>query len=240
MKHFNFKTITAFTLLIFLGYSTAIAQEDSKEKSYSFSVNADFVSRYVWRGLQLGGMSVQPSMEFSKGNFAVGSFGSYSFTDATYLQEADLYVAYTVADMLTFTFSDYYFPVDFATKSTHYNYFEFRPDSTGHIFEPMLSFDGAAIDIPVSFLIGVNAYGADFRKLNGDLNYSTYAELAYNKTYHDTDLSLFTGFSITTPGDGLTSFYGNTDPAFVNIGLTLSKEIKNRIILSTNFGFINY
>ncbi len=188
---------------------------------YSFFINADFVSRYVWRGQQLGTMSVQPILEFSAGNFTVGSFGSASFAGDTPFQEADLYASYQLHPTIKLTVTDYFLTRDFANN----NYFEYRPDSTGHIVEPTLTFDASSLGVPIELLVAANIYGADARKTNGDMNYSTYAELTYKKQIGATDFSTFLGFSITTPGNNLPSFYGNTKPAVVNFGLKAEKTI---------------
>ena len=36
-------------------------------KAQEFSVNADIVSSYVWRGVQYSGASIQPTLQFTHG-----------------------------------------------------------------------------------------------------------------------------------------------------------------------------
>lgn len=199
------------------------AQEEEKESPFQFG--NDFTSRYIWRGIQLGGVSTQPYIEFAKGNFAFGAWGSYSFTGTQTGQEADLYISYTLAEMFTFLITDYYFPDDAAS----YSYFDYNKSTTGHVIEFAASFNGTD-KIPVSFLIATNVYGDDAKKENGTNVFSTYAELTYATRIIDTDLSVFAGFALNAPGTiaGVETpgFYGNTGASFINFGLRLDKELK--------------
>lgn len=77
-------------------------------KAQSFSVGADVVSSYVWRGVQYSGVSVQPAIDFSAGNFTLGAWGSTSL-DGTY-REMDLYTSYAFDFGLTAGLTDYYYP----------------------------------------------------------------------------------------------------------------------------------
>ncbi len=221
------KILVSFIAILTLNIGMIFSQENeekSENEKAQISVGADFVSRYVWRGQQFGNASVQPSMNFSKSGFGAGFFGSASLMGNSYdalAQEADININYTFKEIITINAGDYFFPIDFSRNK----YFEYGKDSTGHIFELGLSFNGTE-KIPFSFLIATSLYGADTRKANGDLNYSTYSELKYNKNFNNTEISAFAGASLTTPGDNLTSFYGNTDPAIVNLGITLSQKIK--------------
>ncbi len=60
----------------------------------SVSGGADFVSRYLWRGLDFGNsFSIQPSLALTSGGFEVGVWGSYPFTNtADGNEEIDLYL----------------------------------------------------------------------------------------------------------------------------------------------------
>jgi len=128
----------------------------------SFDAGADIMSRYIWRGLNLGGSSpsIQPSLEFSAGNITIGTWGAFSFSDGRTMQETDLYLSYNIKEMFTITLTDYFFPDEMAGNN---NYFEFDQDSTGHLLEAMISFDGTE-KIPFSLMAAMNFWGADARK----------------------------------------------------------------------------
>ena len=65
------RVITVALLLSGLVPSTMMAQDKVEA-----SVGADLVSGYIWRGQDLGGVSVQPSLEISYKGFSLGAWGS--------------------------------------------------------------------------------------------------------------------------------------------------------------------
>jgi len=197
----------AVCLVVFAG--SVNAQE---EESSSVSFGADLVSRYIWRGVNLGGNtpSVQPGIEWSVGSsgLAVGAWGAYSI-GGQFMQEADLYASYTLPnEMFSLGITDYYFP----TEDMGYKYFDYGSDTTGHIFEAMLSFNGTD-KIPISVMFAMNIAGAD------DDN-SKYLEIGYSKTLKDIELSAFLGMALDDSG-----FYGQESAGLVNVGIGLGKEI---------------
>ncbi|MFH2096786.1 MAG: TorF family putative porin [Bacteroidota bacterium] len=221
MKCRNF-LLSAFILLL-TGLTAGLsAQEEEKESP--FSAGFDLMSRYVWRGTDFGASpSVQPCLEFSKGGFTVGAWGAYA-TNLPGTQEADLYVGYTYKELISLTFTDYFFPDELSSNN---HYFEYRDTVTGHVFEMSACYEGTE-DFPLTFLIASNIYGGDAKKLddNGNINgiqYSTYAELGYSFK----NISVFAGFNVIAPDtdQGESGFYGN-EMGFVNIGCTVEKEIK--------------
>ncbi len=207
-------------MLVFALSTVAMVAQDNEAKS-SFNVSGDIVSRYVWRGIDFGNApAIQPSISFTGGkslsNLEIGAWGSYDFKGT--FQEADLYVSYTIADILSVTVTDYYFP-----GANNQNYFEYGSDSTGHVFEGTLAFNGVE-KFPLNVTLSYNFYGAD--KSN-----SMYAELSYPATVHGVDVTPFVGASLVTRDEfnnAPTSYYYCTKNNFglINIGATISKEIK--------------
>jgi hypothetical protein len=223
--------ITLFLFCAFTAPQMLMAQ-DSKEAPVDFS--CDFVSRYVWRGLNLGGNtpSMQPTigLEFGKGNhaFTLGAFGAYSF-GGQQLQESDLFLSYTFKELLTLTFTDYFFPMDDGSSPRYFNY---KSDVTGHLFEGTFVFEGTE-KFPFSLLFAMNFYGADARKLNEDgtdngIMASKYVEVGYAKTFKNIELEVFAGAALDNPDEtrGETGFYGNKGIGVINLGCKLTKEVK--------------
>tara|TARA_R110001592_G_scaffold17726_2_gene74165 strand:+ start:2088 stop:2942 length:855 start_codon:yes stop_codon:yes gene_type:complete len=62
----------------------SVAQQDPEEESeWNANFDVTVVSRFIWRGLILGDYpSIQPSVTFSKGNFFIGTWASYSLASA--------------------------------------------------------------------------------------------------------------------------------------------------------------
>lgn len=238
-----------FTLSLLVVFGTQLsflqAQESESSKSESpldFNIGADIMSRYIWRGTQFSkAPSIQPSMEIGYKGLAFGAWGAYSFDGMYDGAEADLYLSYTfLNDMVTATVTDYFFPDDNVSRNKYFNYDE---DETGHILELSLSFNGLE-DLPLSFLVATNVYGADAQKINDDPSstdfnmtdgnqYSTYMELGYSFAINQNDLNVFMGGTISKPKTadlntgyiGETGFYGNTT-GVVNLGITATRNIE--------------
>ena len=237
------RVIGILVFFLFTGFSTKnYGQESPKESKLGFDIGADIMSRYVWRGTQFGGSSpsIQPFTSLSLGNFEIGVWGAYSIGGTNPYQEFDLYATYSFAnEMFSVTITDYFFP----DELSDYKYFDYEKDSTGHIFEGTLSFNGTE-KIPVSLLIATNFYGCDAKKINDDVNspdfnkedgiqYSTYLELGYSTSIWKIDFDAFIGFTPNSPKKadtasgyiGENGFYGN-GLGIVNLGFTATKEIK--------------
>ncbi|MFK5879133.1 MAG: hypothetical protein QM478_06505 [Flavobacteriaceae bacterium] len=184
-----------------------------------FDLGLDVQSRYVWRGVQLGNNSVslQPFVEFGKGQFAIGAWGAYSIGgDNSGLQEADLYVSYSPLDFLTISITDYFFPADGTITN---NYFEYG-NTTGHVFEGMLSFSGVE-KFPIGITVATNFAGAD-KDSNGDQSFSTYIEFSYEKTIDAVAIGVFAGGVVGDNG----GYYLTNGSGLINLGLSAAKEIK--------------
>lgn len=240
MRIIRYKII--LLLAVLFANSNLFAQKEGSKCSVETDFSADFVSRYVWRGLPLGGLSpsIQPALSFATKGFEFGVWGSFSLDGINPAQEFDLYLSYTTAnEMFSATITDYFFPIE----SANYNYFDFGKTTTGHLLEAMLSYNGTE-KIPLSFMAAVNFWGADASKIVKDatsadfntssgIQYSTYFELGYSKSFENYDFKAFAGATLTNPldADTATGFIG--EPAYyggksglINLGVTFSKELK--------------
>jgi hypothetical protein len=223
MKRINvFLIQMAFSIPALIFTNSLSAQE--KTCKGKLDISADLMSRYIWRGLNLGGSSpsIQPCMEYTNGNFTAGAWGGYSFSSAITTQEADIYLSYSVAEKLSFTVTDYFLP----KEDTINHYFNFDKNKTKHLLELSANFSGTE-KLPLSLLVATNIYGADAKKRNGDIQFSTYIELGYSLKINKTGCKTFIGFSLNNPdkAKGETGFYGPS-AGVINLGLTATKEIK--------------
>ncbi len=233
--------VILFTVILILASINSFGQNSDEGSNFSFDIGADLMSRYVWRGTQFGdnSPSIQPYMNFDYKNFEIGSWGAYSISGLNRSQEMDLHLSYYfVNQMFTLTVTDYFFPSDTAS----YKYFNYGKNTTGHIFETSLAFNGIE-NFPVSFSANVNVYGNDaitignnpsdtstFNKKTG-IQYSNYFEISYANTIKNIDYSLFLGFTLNNPKNpdlntgyiGEVGFYGKR--GIVNVGLTANKSI---------------
>lgn len=175
----------------------------------SASIGADVVSRYVWRGTDFGeSMSVQPALTLGFGGLEVGAWGSYSISaSGAGANENDIWATYTVATSngasFSFGFTDYYFPGPGADGF-------FVTD--GHILELSASFTG-----PESFPISLYAG----RMSRNDPDNSLYLEASVPVSgFEGIDLGLTAGMVA-----GESAFYGTEGTAFVNLGVSASKDL---------------
>lgn len=187
------------TLITILSIGTLSAQEKSKA---TFDIGVDFVSRYVWRGLEFSDSpAMQPYAEYNSGNFTFGAWASYETGGQVVGQEFDFYVGYSFG-AVSLGFTDYAFPVDGMSDG----YFQMK----NHVGEATISFDGVE-KFPLTLLLGVNVY-------NDDAN-SIYTELGYPFKIGETELSAFVG-----AGNEIYSIDG--DFAITNFGISAAKDIK--------------
>ncbi|NTW24584.1 MAG: hypothetical protein HGA37_07790 [Lentimicrobium sp.] len=234
MKKNTSRILPGIVLAVLMFMSTGLTAQTET----SFNAGVDLMSRYVWRGLNLGGSSpsIQPTLEFSVGNLTLGTWGAFSMSDGLTIQETDLYLSYNIKDMFSLTITDYFLPDESLSNN---NYFEYDEEKTGHLLEASASFDGTE-KIPFTFMAAVNFWGADALKADGKKQYSTYLELGFNGKCKEFDYNIFMGMTPTSPDEekGETGFYGPY-AGVINIGITASKEIqitdKFSLPISTSF-----
>lgn len=175
---------------------------------------ADFVSRYVWRGLEINkSFNVQPLFGYGSGALDIGLWGSYAISDVenTLQSEIDLYASYTFSTSggdITILFTDYYFP-DGNVRLGDFD------DGTGaHTIELGVAY--TASSLPISVSIYMNVYNDDGNNMYFEVGYPV--ELP-----HDYSMDLFVG---ATPGsDKNSTFYGTDKFGFINIGFAVSKDV---------------
>lgn len=179
-------------------------------RAQSFSLNADIVSRYIWRGLDYGeSVSIQPALTFTAGGFSIGSWANYGFSpDAGGANEHDLWASYTFETASAGSFSlgltDYYFP------NLAPDFFDYA-DGGSHAIEPFVSYTG-----PESF--PVTLFGGMF--VHNDDDNSVYLSATYPFTVSDVDLAFTAAGS---PAES--ALYATGGPALLNVSLTASKTV---------------
>ncbi len=189
--------MTLCALLVLAGLET-MAQE--------WNTGVDLYSSYIWRGSKFGtGPAVQPSVEFSSGGLAIGTWGSVSTggwdgafeTDdagrTTFVGseafEMDLYASYSFGFGLTLTVTDYYFGGKYFEGASHY-------------FEPSVGLELGNFSLLGAYMIG-------------DGVKDSYAQLGY--AIGDVDLYV---------GAGNGQYTEDGKFMVCNVGIGTSKEIK--------------
>ncbi|MDO9155180.1 MAG: hypothetical protein Q7U47_15975 [Paludibacter sp.] len=190
----------------YLGFAFFAVLATTNVKAQEFTVKADIVSSYVWRGVQFSGVSVQPTLQFSTGGFSIGSWGSAGMDG---FLEMDLYAKYTFDFGLTLGLTDYYYPKKLTNESAiGHEYFDFSTATGSHGFEVNLNYTLDGLSIAANYML--NEAGGAATK-GGD----KYFEFGY--TFDK--FSIFAG-----AGDGWHTPTGSF--GLVNVGVSSSKEIK--------------
>lgn len=188
----------------------SVNAQDSIQNS-SFSMNADFVSSYVWRGqLYSTTPNIQPYASFTKGQFTFGTWGSFGFGE-TYA-EVDFYLSWQYKNF-GISLNDYCTLSEIPEET---KYFNFRDAETPHALEGIATIEVSEA-FPLKFTAATFFYGND-RDSVGKY-YSTYFELSYPFNISDYEFNVFAG---GTPKEGL---YG-TKAGLVNVGISALKSIK--------------
>jgi len=193
-----------------------------------FSVGADLVSRYIWRGKDYGNSpAVQPNVALSLAGLKIGVWGSYGILYRDSLgnyAEIDPYISYTWK-WFTIGITDYFNP-NGITPNEGNRYFNYNNHTTGHSFEGSLTFTGPE-KFPLQVYVGTFFYGADKGKDSSGVlgkgtsnNYSTYIEASYQFTVKGIGVKPFIG------GIPLGSAIYGPSAGVINTGLTISKSIR--------------
>ena len=196
----------------------------------SVNLGAEVVSRYVWRGLDQGGgaPAVHPALGYQyttkDGNhvFAISAWGAYTLSGSA-SEEVDLILEYCYRELFSVSVSDYFFP-GLYTGSRN-NYFNYNPDSTGHVIEAAVAFTGNN-KIPVTALFAMNVYGNDARIANPDSSLgriacSKYLELGFVYSFRWFDLNARIGAALDAPDTRISpeGYYMNPRAGIINIGV---------------------
>jgi hypothetical protein len=158
------------------------AREKSKPE---FTVGADLVSSYVWRGVYQSGASLQPSLGFEYCGLSIGAWGSTTF-DAGGFKELDLAIGYSAAGF-SVGVTDYFWAGEGA------KFFGDYLDS--HLFEASVGYDfGELLDFPLWLSWNIFVAG-NLDKVDGKRKFSTYAELGYAFSVGSVDMTASVGVS---------------------------------------------
>ncbi len=209
--------------------------EDKTGSAPAFSVGADVVSRYIWRGADYGNSpAVQPSVAFSVAGFKAGFWGSYGLgqysqqvgsavVNMGHYSEFDFFLSYSLKGFTLMAY-DYFIPNPLDPNNGS-RYFNFKNSNTGHTVEVCLSWAGPE-KFPLQLYAGTLVYGDDKGKdaagvygAGSSNNYSTYFEASWQFNVKGFGVKPFIG---GIPfGSGWYGPYGGV----VNTGLTVSRTI---------------
>lgn len=190
--------------------ATTLAQEKEKVET---TIAADVVSQYVWRGLEAGSVSLQPTLGIGYKGLSLSAWGSVGLTDPADTKEFDLMLSYT-AGGFNIGITDYWFS---AGGDPEGRYFMYEANNTNHVFEANIGYDFGVASIQWF----TNFAGNDGLNKDGKRAYSSYVEATVPFTLATVDWSATAG---AVPF--ATDFYGTTGFAVTNLSLKATKDIK--------------
>ena len=188
----------------------ALVSLETKAQEIDFTLGADIVSSYIWRGAYGTSAAIQPGASLSVAGFSLSAWGSVPFQGVA--KEVDFTASYEIAG-LSLAVTDYWW-----TGEDAFKYFMYTNKKTDHLFEATIEYELPIEKLPLSLSLNTMFAGADY-KPDGDRAYSTYISAAYPFSIKDVSLSASLGL---TPSKGI---YAD-DFSVVHIGLKASKELK--------------
>ena len=201
------KKIVIFALGL-VASMTTYAQEEVET-----TVKADIVSNYIWRGQDLGNVSVQPTLGIGYKGLSLTAWGSVGLSQPADTKEFDLTLAYTIGG-LNIGVTDYWFNSGLDPEN---RYFKYDAHGTNHVFEANIGYDFGFASVQWF----TNFSGNDGLNKDGKRAYSSYAEVAVPFKLATVDWTATAG---AVPF--ATDFYGTTGFAVTNVSLRADKEIK--------------
>ena len=194
--------------MMFCG-ATAIEAQDEIETT----ISGDIVSSYIWRGQDLGNVSLQPTLGVGYKGLSLSAWGSVGLTTPDDTKEFDLTLAYTIGGF-NISITDYWFNAGLDPEN---RYFKYDAHGTNHVFEANIGYDfGVA-----SLQWYTNFAGNDGVNKDGKRAYSSYAEVVVPFKLATVDWTATAG---AVPF--ATDFYDTNGFAVTNLALKATKDIK--------------
>ena len=186
----------------------AIAQEKLEG-----TVSASVVNQYIWRGLDLGNVALQPTFGIAYKGVSLTAWGSVGLANTSDTKEFDLTLAYSNSGF-NVGITDYWFSTGLDPQN---RYFKYDAHGTNHIFEANAGYDFNIVNLQAY----VNFTGNDGLNESGNRAYSTYLELSA-----PFKLASCNGLATLGAVPMATSSYGTSGFSVTNISLKATKDIK--------------
>lgn len=193
--------------LAIIASTTATKAQDNVETT----IGADVVNQYIWRGQELGSVSLQPTLGVAYKGLSLTAWGSIGLSEPSDTKEFDITAAYSVGGF-NIGVTDYWF------NSPSTRYFLYDSHKTSHVFEANIGYDFG----PASIQWYTNFAGNDGVNKDGDRAYSSYFEVSAPFTFGGCDWTATVG---AVPF--ASSFYSDANGfAVTNVSLKAIKELK--------------
>lgn len=191
----------------------AVSMATLAQEKVETTICSDVVSSYIWRGQDLGDVSVQPTLGIGYKGLSLTAWGSVGLSDPSDTKEFDLTLGYAIGG-LNIGITDYWFNSGLDPEN---RYFKYDAHGTNHVFEANVGYDFGL----VSLQWFTNFSGNDGMNNDGKRAYSSYVELTAPFKLAAVDWTATAG---AVPFS--TDFYGTDGFAVTNLALKAAKDIK--------------
>ncbi len=197
-----------FLALMAMGFTNVKAENEC-----TTTLGADFVNQYIWRGQDLGNVSLQPTMGVGYKGLSLTAWGSVGLANTADTKEFDITASYTIGGF-SVGITDYWFSVGLDPDG---RYFRYNAHSTNHIFEAFAGYNFGVLSVNWF----TNFAGNDGTNGSGKRAYSSYFVISAPFHFASVDWKATAGASPYA-----TSLYGTTGFAVTNLSLRATKDIK--------------
>ena len=225
-----------------------IPEEPSAPSHFAWSAAAEIDANYIWRGLYVGGLSLQAEADVEYYGFFVNMWWNVGATDWSFGKrneagqpitgfnpEVDMTIGYRYKGLTVMFMHMYYFDryAD-GQRSRYFDFSNYAPGGGGITSEWRVKYR-ISDKVPLHILWCTRTFGRDGYMQGGELKraYSTYIEVGYNHTFKH-DISLGGAIGLTPWKSMYTGF--EKDFAIVNVNVALSKSWTLTDYCSVNLG----
>ena len=199
--------------MFFMAMLCAVGMGAAAQDEIETTMGADVVSNYVWRGQDLGSVSLQPMLGVGWRGLSLAAWGNVGLSDPDDTKEIDLTLGYTLGG-LNIGITDYWVSKDGLDPQGRY--FKYDAHGTNHVFEANIGYDFGFASLQWFTNFSGNDYKAD-----GKRAYSSYVEATVPFKLAAVDWTATAG---AVPA--ATDYYGTTGFAVTNLSLKATKDIK--------------
>ena len=199
--------------LYFISTMIMIASSMKAQDKIETTLSTDIVSQYIWRGMDLGSVSLQPTLGIGWKGLELTGWDSVGLSDPNDTKEIDLTLSYSIGGF-NIGITDYWTNDGLDPRA---RYFKYEAHETNHVFEANIGYD---FDF-ASLQWYTNFTGNDGFNNSGDRAFSSYFEV-------NVPFRLATVDWTATEGalPYATSFYDTDKFAVTNLALKATKDIR--------------
>jgi hypothetical protein len=199
--------------IVLFAMGLAVSAAALAQEKVETTISGDVVSSYIWRGQDLGNVSLQPTLGIGYKGLSLSAWGSVGLSDPSDTKEFDLTLGYTIGGF-NIGITDYWFNSGLDPEN---RYFKYDAHGTNHVYEANVGYDFGFAGLQWF----TNFAGNDGMNNDGKRAYSSYVELSVPFKLATVDWTATAG---AVPFS--TDFYGTDGFAVTNLALKATKDIQ--------------